>query len=779
MENIQKLSIRHLVEFIVRSGDIDSRYVEKDRMYEGAKAHRLLQKRNAEHLTDYKSEVSLKYELCFDEVGYRLEGRADGIFTQDGRTVLEEIKTTVLPLELIEEEYSPVHWAQAKCYACIYAVQSNLDEMDVQLTYFNLDTQDIKPFLKSFSRAELEGYLEELLKKYTVWARLKAEWEELRNASAGALAFPFSEYRPGQRRLAVGTYRAIEKGRKLFAQAPTGTGKTISALFPAVKAMGEGKTSKIFYLTAKTITRQVAEEAFEKMRAGGLRMKSLTLTAKDKICFCEKRICTPEHCVYAKGYFDRVNDAVLDAIQSADRFTRPDVEVFAKKHTVCPFEFSLDLSLWVDCVICDYNYVFDPQAYLRRFFAEGGGDYTFLIDEAHNLVDRSREMFSAELRKTSFYQIKKVCKDKVLNKILTEINKHFLGLREECGEQGYIVQSDFPHEFLALTKRYTSVCEFLLKEDRTLGDDNEFLQLYFEVLHFQLIADFYDERYVTFIESAQNDVTVKLFCLDPSYLLSEAQKRGNSSVFFSATLTPLAYFREILGGSEEDWAMALESPFAPENLCLMTAGQISTKYQRREESVLPIAALIHALVSAKTGNYIVFFPSYRYMHDVFEAFTEANPNIYAVEQQGSMSEEMREEFMAAFQENPVETMVSFCVLGGIFSEGIDLKGSRLIGTVIVSVGLPQLSVQQNIIRDYFNQKNGMGYEYAYMFPGMNKVLQAAGRVIRSESDRGVVLLVDERYESLGYRRLFPAHWRHARSVRNEGGLREITEKFWE
>jgi len=780
MENIVKLSIRLLVEFVMRAGDIDSRYVEKDRMYEGAKAHRMLQKKSAEIYDDYQSEVTLSGKFNDKEINYTLEGRADGIFRDGESVIIDEIKTTVLPMNMIDENFNSTHWAQAKCYAYLYAMQNDLAEISVQLTYFNLDTNEIKRFLKPYQLSELQEFLGALIEKYSVWARFSMEWGKQRDESIKALQFPFPAFRKGQRELAACTYRTIVAGKKLFAQAPTGTGKTISTLFPAVKAMGEGKTTKIFYLTAKTITRQVAEEAFEKMRTSGLRMKTLTLTAKEKICFCEKPECNPEHCEYAKGHYDRINEAILDAINHCDYLTRNTIEEYAKKHMVCPFELSLDISLWVDCVICDYNYVFDPRAYLRRFFAENNGNYVFLIDEAHNLVDRSREMFSSQLYKTHFYQIKKEYKgkNKAFDKILGKINKYMIDLRTNCGEQGYFITPDKQNDFLEILTKYASICELMLKEDRELGTDNDFLQIYFETLNFILIADFYDERYITFIESQQGEVMIKLFCLDPSFLLGEAFKRGGSAVLFSATLTPLAYFSEILGGGEEDKTLALDSPFDSRRLCIMTADRISTKFRNREQSIEKIARLTGSFVSRKTGNYIVYFPSYKYMNDVFEAFASSFLNITAMKQETSMTEEMREDFLERFQEDPQETLVAFCVLGGIYSEGIDLKGSRLIGTVIVSVGLPQLSVQQNIIKDYFNRKNGMGFEYTYMYPGMNKVLQAAGRVIRCESDTGAILLIDERFNHYEYKKLFPKHWHQCRVVRDNESLVGILDDFW-
>ena len=406
MEKI-KLPVRQLVEFILRFGDIDSRYVEKDRIFEGAKAHRSIQKTNASAYKDYKSEVSLCAKIVYKEMLYTIDGRADGIFTQDGMPVIDEIKTTVIPLSVIGENFNAAHWAQAKCYAYLYASENGYGQISVQMTYYNLDTCDAKRFLNTYSMEELQSFLFGLLEKYAVWAMFSAEWVKIRNLSVKELSFPFPAYRKGQRKLAVYAYKTIAEGKKLFAQAPTGTGKTISTLFPAVKAMGEGLTAKIFYLTAKTITRQAAEEAFQKMRSYNLKFKTLTITAKDKICFCGQAMCYPETCEYAKGHYDRINDAILDAITHCDDFTRTTVEEYAKKHRVCPFELSLDISLWTDCVICDYNYVFDPRVYLRRFFAESREDYVFIIDEAHNLVDRAREMFSAQLCKSKFMEIKK------------------------------------------------------------------------------------------------------------------------------------------------------------------------------------------------------------------------------------------------------------------------------------------------------------------------------------------------------------------------------------
>ncbi len=776
-----KLPIRQLVELIMRNGDIDSRYVAKDRMLEGAKAHRRLQKENQKRYKDYRSEVTLSIGYVHEEMEYLLEGRADGVFVREGQYIIEEIKTTTLPLHGIDEDFNQAHWAQAKCYAYILVIQNDLPEVAIQLTYFNMETEESKSLTKTFQREELALFLAELISQYSQWAEFSAEWEKIRDLSIKTLLFPFPGYRKGQREFAVAAYRTIVGRKRLFVQAPTGTGKTISALFPAIKAMGEGKINKIFYLTAKTITRQVAGEAFAKMRHKGLKMKTLTLTAKEKICFCEKPLCNPELCDYAKGHYDRVNEALFDAIRECDDLSREQVERYARKHLVCPFELSLDLSLWADCVTCDYNYVFDPKAYLRRFFADDKGDYVFLVDEAHNLVDRAREMFSARLCKTEFHQIKKTYQgeSKVLNKILNSINRVMLEFRQQCGEAGYILLEEKPERFIGLINQYIGVCELLLKDNQRLREDNAFLQLYFQALSFGAMAEFYDERYVTFIEIQGNDVIVKLFCLDPSYLLGEALNRGAAAVLFSATFSPLTYFREILGGGGGDQALCLDSPFDKEKLCVVTAGHVSTKFKDREKSIAEIIDLIVTLVFGKVGNYIIYFPSYKYMNEVFQVFIQAYPDIKTVKQGNTLTEEEREEFLSSFVENPQESYVAFCVLGGIFSEGVDLKGSRLIGTAIVSVGLPQLSTQQGIIQDYFKHKNGKGFEYAYMYPGMNKVLQAAGRVIRSEKDTGVVLLIDERFRHVSYSRLFPKHWHPYQNITHKKSLEKVLKSFWE
>lgn len=776
-----RISVRNLVEFVLRSGDLDSRFTGMSRALEGTKAHQKVQKKYKE---GYTAEVTLKHSIEYQGFIFHVEGRADGILKEENEVVIDEIKSTTRPLHSIDEDFNPLHWAQAKCYAYIYADQNQLEQIDIQITYYQIETEETKKILKKFHIEELEYFIYGLIEQYLVWADLTRSWGLKRDTSLEMLQFPFEKYRKGQRELAIFAYRAVKENKKLFAQAPTGIGKTMSTLFPAIKAMGQGLTSKIFYLTAKTITRSVAEEAISRMRAQGLQLKAVTLTAKEKICFLEEPACNPEQCEFAKGHFDRINEALLDILAQETELTRDKIEQYAKKHQICPFEFSLDLAIWADVVICDYNYVFDPRVYLKRFFMENDGDYTFLIDEAHNLVDRAREMFSAELYKKPFLEIKKSMKEKEprISKALHQLNAHMVRLKKLCEEKNYYIdqgEQTEQAEFCNLLRKFVSESEEWLTTNEKTDEHEMLLELYFNALAFIKISELYDERYRTYIEVTKEDIKIKLFCLDPSFLLSEAVKRGKAAVFFSATLTPQDYFRGILGGTAEDNVLRLPSPFDTKRRCLLVADYISTKFKQRERSYKMIVNCIKNVVNEKKGNYIVFFPSYQYMNEVYQRFIEEVPEVDVTLQANIMSEEEREVFLDSFQPDREKTYIAFAVLGGIFSEGVDLKGDRLIGAIVVGVGLPQICLERDIIKNYFDDKNNLGYEYAYIYPGMNKVLQAAGRVIRSEGDKGVILLIDERFVHGTYQKLFPQEWfPYIRTTRQQE-INHSLHEFWE
>ena len=709
----------------------------------------------------------------------QIEGRADGVLKDDGKVLIDEIKGILQSLEHLEAPV-PVHLAQAKCYAYIYAVQNSLKCIDVQMTYCQMETEEIRRFCQEFEFQELQTWFQDLVTQYEKWAKFEIEWRNVRNDSIRQIEFPFP-YREGQRDLVVSVYRTILRKKKLFIQAPTGVGKTMATVFPAVRAVGEGLGEKIFYLTAKTITRTVAEQAFSLLKEKGLLYKTITLTAKEKICFCEEAECNPDACPYAKGHFDRVNDAVFDLITHSGDWSREVLEEQAKKHMVCPFEMSLDVSNWADAVICDYNYAFDPQAHLKRFFSESGkGEYLFLIDEAHNLVERGREMYSASLYKEDLLEVRKLVKaeDPKLAKGLSECNQQFLELKREC--EHYQILKSVSHIALKLMN-VLSKLEDYLEECKDAEKKKRVLDFYFAVRSFLNIHDIMDENYVIFSEMMEDGrFQIKLFCVNPAVNLQNYLEQGNSTIFFSATLLPVHYYKKLLSVEKDDYAVYAHSSFPQENKFLFIGTDVSTRYTRRGESTYQrFARYIAVMAEQKKGNYIAFFPSYRFLEEVHTCFLECvDHEVDSICQVSYMDEEQREEFLEEFEQEREKSLVAFCVMGGIFSEGIDLTDDKLIGAVIAGTGLPQVCTEREILKQYFNAADMDGFDYAYLYPGMNKVLQSAGRVIRTESDRGVILLLDDRFRAMRYREVFPREWQQYQlgSVKN---LEQEIRTFWE
>ncbi len=772
---IIRISVRNLVEFILREGDIDNRIAgtsEKDAMQLGSKIHRKIQRQMG---SNYRAEVPLKIQVPFEKFILQLEGRADGIQEDEDGALIDEIKGVQREIERIKEP-AGVHLAQAKCYAYIYGTQQNLKEITVQMTYCQLETETVIRFQEKYGMDELEKWFMALVNQYEKWANFEIDWEVKRTYSIKQAEFPY-EYRKGQKELVTSVYKTILRKKKLFIQAPTGVGKTIATIFPAVKAMGEGLGDKLFYLTAKTITRTVAEQAFSHMRLQGLKMKTITLTAKEKICFCEQKECNPDACPYAKGHFDRVNDAVYDLLISSDDITRELVEEYAKKYEVCPFEMSLDVSLWVDGVICDYNYVFDPNAHLKRYFSEGKkGKYLFLIDEAHNLVERGREMYSATLYKEDFLSVKKKVKEyHKLTSQLDACNKILLGMKREC--ENYRVYENVSHFYIKLVNVYTQL-EKLLEENRHV--DDEILDFYFNVRFFLDVYENLDENYEIYTEMEENgNFKIKLFCVNPAANLEQYLEYGNSTIFFSATLLPIAYYKKLLSVETDDYAIYAQSTFDEKNRLLLVGNDVNTRYTQRGETMYrKYASYIANIVRARKGNYLIFFPSYLFMEHVKEMFDEMElSDIECIVQGQNMREQDREEFLQKFEQEQEHSLVGFCVLGGVFSEGIDLTEERLIGAIIVGTGLPQVCNEREILKLYFEHQNENGFDYAYLYPGMNKVLQAAGRVIRTENDVGIVALLDERFRGGGYQRTFPREWKDIEYCSGDS-VQEKIKEFW-
>ena len=865
-----RISVRELVEFILRSGDIDNRHhaSPEQAMQEGGRIHRMIQRRMG---SEYQAEVSLRYIHPTENYRLVLEGRADGIIDKPEGVTIDEIKGTYRELAYMNGPVA-VHLAQAKVYAAMFLHRfrdRELPEIHVQMTYCHMETEEIRYFRYSFAAREIQQWFGELICSYLKWADYQFQWKRRRDASIRQMEFPFS-YREGQKDLVTYVYQTIYHEKKLFLEAPTGVGKTISTVFPAVKAMERGMGQKLFYLTAKTITRTVAEDTFALLRKKGLCFKSVILTAKEKICFMEETECNPEYCPYAKGHYDRINDAIYDLLTHEEGFSRELVESYAEKYQVCPFEMCLDMSLFADGIICDYNYLFDPHVYLKRFFAEGvKGNYLFLIDEAHNLLERGREMYSAVMVKEDMLALKNslqklqaaeegrrrgrrkqaleqkteelfVIEDALsrssesqsykeedpggagtkpeepivpqrqgksvlvsrgfavrMIRQLENCNKEMLALKREC-EECRVVENIDSLTSLLLHLQGTIESYLEEQEEAELPEREELLDFYFNLVHFLEIYELVDEKYVKYTQLCEDgSFLLKLFCVDPSSNLKECMKRGRSTILFSATFLPIQYYKALLGGEKSDYEVYANSVFNPEKRALFIAEDVTSKYTRRSDAEFyRIAGYIDEIVKNRHGNYMVFCPSYAFMREIHERYMEyfADETKECILQSEYMSEEEREAFLARFQGNEncdlgaaicmdieteeEKTLIAFCVLGGIFSEGIDLKADSLIGAIIVGTGFPQVCHERELLKQYFEEGGQNGFDYAYRYPGMNKVLQAAGRVIRTVEDIGIVALLDERFLQYAYLRMFPREWANYERVNYDSIARRV-ERFWD
>ena len=827
VDDIFRISVRNLVEFMCASGDIDNRDVSVPDvrvMQEGARIHRKIQHSMG---SSYHAEVLLRQEIPltsdkgFDYV-LKLEGRADGIIADideddDGNRIpvsdvtIDEIKTMQADVTKLKEPVY-VHKAQALVYGYIYLNRYKLEHINIQMTYCNPETEKIVRFTEEYDKNRINSWFEKLVDGFKRWMDYVFDERIIRNESIHKLSFPF-EYRAGQKNLVASVYKTIESGQKLYIQAPTGVGKTISTVYPSVQACGRGLADKIFYLTSKTITRTVAEETYSILRDKGLHFTTVTLTAKDKICHMDERNCNPDVCEYAKGHFDRINDAVYDIITHESVIDREKVLEYSVKHKVCPFEMSLDATYWVDGIICDYNYVFDPDVYLKRYFSDGSsGDYIFLIDEAHNLVDRARDMYSASLCKEAFLKVRRLVEkvDKRLASALARCNKNFLELKKICDD--VIVLDSIGAVTMALNSLFEEFTRFF-EEKPEFEYSEEASELFFEVRHFLNMYDLIQDNYVIYGEHTDDGFMVKLFCVNPSPCLAGRLEKGKAAVFFSATLLPVTYYKELLS-KKDDYAIYIKSPFDSANRLLAVGYDVTSRYTRRNETeFLKIKSYIADITAQKKGNYMVFFPSYGYMDSVYKLYTEEERRNIIVQNRG-MTEVEREQFLDRFrgtaasvtgeksvtentdcgeadlvddcairkENNSEETSerdcIGFCVTGGVFSEGIDLKNESLIGCIIVGTGIPQICTERRLLKDYYDEKDGNGYNYAYTYPGMNKVLQAAGRVIRTMDDVGVIVLLDERFARSEYVRLFPAEWADYKLCNLKEAPKLVAE-FWD
>ncbi|MDA3846709.1 MAG: ATP-dependent DNA helicase [Vallitaleaceae bacterium] len=787
-----KLGIRELVEFTLRSGDIKATFLSSKRAVDGTKVHQKYQKKQKAKLDNlYLAEVPLKYVHKYvhkdggkdggkdEDDELILSGRVDGIDLSEG-IILDEIKSTnrsLVDITYVEE----MHMAQLKLYGYIYAMMEGLENIGLRIIYIELESSAEKIFEYTVSIKELAIYFNGVVDLYMAFFKKVVGFEEEAHHTIKSVSFPFEDYRKGQKTLMRYAYNAIDAKDILFCRAPTGIGKTIGTLYPALKAVANNLTDKLFYLTAKTIGKEVARNTLALLESEGTVLKYIIITAKEKTCLNDTVSCTPEDCPYAKGHFDRVNKAIDDIYTDMNCFDRSSIEDYARKHMVCPYEFSLDLSLFSSVIICDYNYAFDPSAMLRRFFVEGTGRYTLLIDEAHNLVNRAREMYSGELTKSGVLGIRRLVKplDKRLYALLGQLNTWFLQKRKEVEItlKDTLVEKEAPDAVSSIIRGIIHRTEKIFAMNKNWAHMDLLLDFYFASYDFIKKMELYSEHYVTYYERNRTDIRVKLFCMNPSDNLKTVLGQMKGVVYFSATLTPMPYFMSLLGGDLSSTQLMIGSPFPQDNLGLIIDDKTSTKYVDRPESILPIISTIHSTIAARSGHYIVYFPSYKYMHDVLEKYEPYEDEILIIQERGQREEE-KEAFVNHFHDVSGETKVGFAVLGGMYGEGIDLIGDKLSGVIIVGVGLPRINFEGDLLKAHFDQQYGKGFEYAYIYPGMNKVLQSAGRVIRTSMDRGVVVLIDSRFRRGDYAKLFPKEWDHRQYLSRLPALGSFLTKFW-
>lgn len=739
--------------------------------------------------------------LLFKGEVFLIKGFHDGAcFTEKGAVVEKLKRVKKAPLRIFSDSSFV---AEGVVTAFVFCKERGLDGCSLQLTY--ADKNDRQTGYRAyFPISLLEDITLRLLSECFFFAKVRKDFLLNGINDINNMPFPYKSIRDGQREFINAAYKAVKNGKRLIAVAPTGIGKTVSALYPSIKALAKGHAEKIFYLTAKTVTGRAASDSAAAINRFVPSLRTVTVVAKERVCPAKDKknsfnrdrcdhLCPRLSDADGPAYSQRVNAALEELLSGGTVYGSREIKAIAEKHSLCPYELSLDLSEYCQIIICDYNYAFDTRIRFRRYFCDGALKYIFLVDEAHNLPDRAREMYCGALDVSLLTVLQKSAAEvKYFNAVLQEKTNSaiaaFDGIRQLCRENarltgnesyGYCIENDIPKELLRSLRDLSlalSDAKRHCPEETLLPLIEKAYSMLSDVLH---AAEFFDSRFVFFGEDTGDTVRFKILCLDPSSILDGIMKNAVSSVLFSATLTPTDYFADLLG-CRNAAVLELDSPYDPKNLCLAAMDKISTRYVSRDDTAKRIAEIIITTVSAKAGNYIVYFPSYAYMDKVVKEFLRAAPkHVKAVAQKSGMSVEARARFLSFFENGTDnETLVGFCVLGGVFSEGIDLPDKQLIGAVLVGIGLPGISSELNILKEYYDKTREDGHGFAYLYPAMIKILQAAGRVIRSDSDRGVVVLIDERYAQPHIQRLFPAHWKGMRYIGDTYSLGKCLDNFW-
>ena len=748
-----RLPVRELAAFCHRRGDIDYRFTPSPSAQEGIAGHQRLQAKRG-----YQAEYPLETVVPGDDFDIRLAGRADG-YDPDG-PLLEEIKTCRVERAAIPGAVEALHWAQLMLYGGLLCRSGDIEAVTLRLTYYRVDSGEEWPREERVSRAELLEFLDASLAQMSAWLSIQHRWLQRRDASLVGLEFPYGVFREGQREMAEIVYKCIASAGQALLEAPTGTGKTAAVLFPALKAMATGRHERVAFVTARTVGRRVAEDTLRDLESAGMALRRLSLSAKDSICFSPGKACVAADCPYAEGYYDRLPAALHSAMERPS-LDRPAIESIAREHTVCPYQLAMDLIPWVDLVIGDIHYVYSFNASLASRYGEEGLRWTLLLDEAHNLPSRARDMYSAGLEKRALMAARRETSGAV-KKALDACNRLFLALDKEDWQDDDFDSRESPPEALplALQRVVGAVGEQLAADATWLQRRPAMLDFYFDCLQLQRVLEAWGEDYrfeMTRSARAQN-LALKLRCLDASRLLAQKQRVPMAVAAFSATVSPPRWMLEELGFADSAVFRSLPSPFSPDQLRVELNTRLDTRYRGRQASLPGVAAAVVDWLDAHPGNCIVYFSAYAYMREVLAL---AEPSIRGREilvQERDWREDRRGALLETLESR--RDVAAFCILGGVFGEGVDLPGDALNSVVVVGAGLPQFNREREVLRNYYQRRRGQGFEYAYLYPGMQRVSQAIGRVIRRETDAGAALLIDPRYAEPAYRALLPPWWKY-------------------
>ncbi|NCC74909.1 MAG: DEAD/DEAH box helicase [Clostridia bacterium] len=811
------VAIRTLAEAVHRQGGLGGPSYASVSGAEGTRLHQKLVRHYVERLGKdaVQSEYRLNGEAICQSVLLRVSGRCDLVVQEGSETILIEAKSFAGSARFLPEQGDLVHWAQVMLYAHLFLQATKQDQVTIGLCYVSQETFELIEHRRTETRQNLHDFFQKTAEHFASLASQILSGHKLRDESAKTVPFPFAALRPGQKRLMQEVIGITRQKGVLFAQAPTGTGKTLSVLFPAVRLLAHHQIDRVFYLTAMSSTRKVAEQALHDLRAQGLFLRSLTLKAKEKSCLAPDLFCNVRLCPFALAYYKNLPAALSDLLKTGGHCHPDQIRAIAQAHRVCPFELSLDFALYCDIIIADYNYVFDPRIQLDRFFNNSDQTHLVLVDEAHNLPDRSREMYRADFDFSLVQEALSILKDQ--HPYLTQALKRLDQYRErlageisptpaegqvemhsgqtgfavvEPDQNGRLMQSDqflaMTHKPLHLQKLLGRIIHFSRQYLDDHADDPEskkILDLFLAAHFFNKVAElYYGQAYITTAFQENKATKVRLMCLDASTFLTDIYRDRHPVVFFSATLNPLDYYVGLLdsdASSRQPEKLSLPSPFPPENFLVLLDTRYSTRYQDRTSTIVPIVEEILAAARTRIGNYLVFLPSYAYLAKVRQILKmqKDRTDLDFIVQVPSMDEAQKQAFLNRFERFGSKTLIGLAVLGSLFNEGIDLTGERLSGVMIVGVGLPQLSPEREIMSQYFASRLGRGFEYAYQYPGFNKVQQAAGRVIRSETDTGFVLLIDDRYKKPEYQALFPQEWQPC-EIEDTTGLVAMLRDFW-